>query len=164
MLTLDADGIKQLTKVKESPQDVQVTLWDETSFRGQLQEPEVLCVTKGGLRIRVPVPLIEEYIQPLPKPSGPMVAKIRELIGELNADDWSARQKAQEKLSSMGGIAAGVLRDMRPPNPKKPNPASTRSSPRWTRKSRDASRTLQDDRPGFLPANRDPCAPVLASI
>jgi hypothetical protein len=117
MLTLDADGIKQLTKVKESPQDVQVSLWDETSFRGQLQEPEVLCVTKGGLQVRVPVPLIEEYVQPLPKPSGPMVAKIRELVGELNADDWSARQKAQEKLSGMGGIAAGVLRDMRASQP-----------------------------------------------
>ena len=50
MLTLDADGIKSLAKIKERPQDVQVTLWDETSFRGQLQEPEVTCVTKGGLR------------------------------------------------------------------------------------------------------------------
>jgi hypothetical protein len=106
-----------LTKVKESPQDVQVSLWDETTFRGQLQEPEVLCVTRGGLQVKVPVPLIEEYVQPLPKPSGPMVAKIRELVNELNADDWSARQKAQEKLSGMGGIAAGVLRDMRATQP-----------------------------------------------
>ena len=117
LLTLDAEGIKMLTRIKESPQDVQVTLWDETSFRGQLQEPDVTCVTKGGLEVRVPIALVEEYTQPLPKPSGAMVAKIKELATELNADDWQARQKAQEKLASMGSIAAGVLRDLRPSQP-----------------------------------------------
>jgi hypothetical protein len=117
LLTLDADGIKTLTRVKESPQDVQVSLWDETSFRGQLQEPEVTCVTKGGLEVKVPIALIEEYIQPMPKPSGAIVTKIKELVTELNADDWSARQKAQEKLSGMGTIAASVLRDLRSAQP-----------------------------------------------
>jgi hypothetical protein len=117
LLTLDADGIKTLTRVKESPQDVQVSLWDETSFRGQLQEPEVTCITKGGLEVKVPIALIEEYTQPAPKPSGAIVTKIKELVTELNADDWSARQKAQEKLSGMGPIAASVLRDLRSAQP-----------------------------------------------
>jgi hypothetical protein len=117
MLTLDAEGIKTLAKIKESPQDVQVTLWDDTSFRGQLQEPHVTCITKGGLEVNVPIALVEEYSQPTPKPSGPMVAKIKELVTELNADDWNARQKAQEKLTSMGNISAGVLRELRPSQP-----------------------------------------------
>ena len=51
---------------------------------------------------KCPIALIEEYIQPPPKPSGAMVGKIKELVTELNADDWAARQKAQEKLVSMG--------------------------------------------------------------
>jgi hypothetical protein len=117
MLTLDADGIKALSRIKESPQDVQVTLWDDTSFRGQLQEPQVTCVTKGGLEVNVPIVLVEEYTQPTPKPSGPMVNKIKDLVKDLNADDWSARQKAQEKLTTMGQIAVGVLRDLRPTQP-----------------------------------------------
>jgi len=117
LLTLDADGIKTLARIKESPQDVQVTLWDETSFRGQMLEPQVTCVTKGGLEVTVPIALVEEYTQPLPKPSAAMVAKIKELVAELNADDWAARQKAQEKLATMGSIAAGVLREMRASQP-----------------------------------------------
>jgi hypothetical protein len=117
LLTLDADGIKSLTKIKESPADVQATLWDETSFRGQLQEPEVTCLTKGGLEVKVPIALLEEYTQPSPKPSGAMVAKIKELITALNADDWKDRQKAQEKLASMGNIAAGILKELRPTQP-----------------------------------------------
>lgn len=117
LLTLDADGIKSLTKIKESPSDVQATLWDETSFRGQLQEPEITCVTKGGLEVKVPIALLEEYTQPLPKPSGAMVAKIKELATALNADDWKDRQKAQEKLVGMGSIAAGILKELRPTQP-----------------------------------------------
>jgi hypothetical protein len=117
LLTLDADGIKTLTRIKDSPQDVQATLWDETSFRGQLQEPDITCVTKGGLTVKVPIALVEEYTDPMPKPSGAMVKKIKELVTELNADDWAARQKAQEKLAGMGSIAASVLRELRAAQP-----------------------------------------------
>jgi hypothetical protein len=117
MLALDAEGVRSLVKVKESPQDVQVSLWDETSFRGQLQEPVVTCVTKGGLEVKVPIALVEEYTQPSPKPSGAMVGKIRELVAELNAEEWAARQRAQEKLSAMGTMAIGVLRELRGSQP-----------------------------------------------
>ena len=117
LLTLDADGIKSLSRVKDSPQDVHVTLWDETSFKGQLQEPDVTCVTRGGLEVKVPIVLVEDYEQPLPKPSTAMVARIKELVGELNADDWNARQKAQDKLTSMGTIATAVLKDLKADQP-----------------------------------------------
>jgi hypothetical protein len=46
-----------------------------------------------------------------------MVEKIKALVTELNADDWNARQKAQEKLAAMGSIATSVLRDLRPHQP-----------------------------------------------
>ena len=117
ILNLDAEGLKSLTRIKESPADVQVVLWDGTSFRGQLQEPQVTCVTTGGLEIRVPIALIEEYSQPLPKPSGAMVNKIKELVAQLNADDWNHRQKAQEQLATMGTAVIGVLKEMRPAQP-----------------------------------------------
>jgi hypothetical protein len=117
LLTLDADGIKALSRVPESPQDVHVTLWDETSFKGQLQEPDITCVTKDGLEVKVPIVLVDEYLQPQPKPSAAMVARIKELVGDLNADDWNARQKAQEKLTSMGTIAVAVLKEVRADQP-----------------------------------------------
>jgi hypothetical protein len=117
LLNLDAEGIKSLARIKESPADVQVALWDETSFRGQLQEPQVTCVTKGGLEIKVPIALVEEYSQPLPRPSPAMINKIKELVARLNADDWNQRQKAQEQLAGMGGIVAGVLKELRPAQP-----------------------------------------------
>ena len=117
LLTLDADGIKTLAKIKDSPQDVQVSLWDDTSFRGQLQEPEVTCVTRGGLEVRVPIALVDEYTQPLPKPAGAVIDKIKALVAQLNADDWSSRQKAQEQLSAMGSMTTGVLRELRPTQP-----------------------------------------------
>jgi hypothetical protein len=113
MLNLDAGGIKALSRVKDSPADVQVVLWDETSFRGQLQEPLVTCVTLGGLEIKVPIALIEEYTQPLPKPSAAMIAKIKELVGELNADDFKQRAAAQEKLTSMGSAVITVLKELK---------------------------------------------------
>jgi hypothetical protein len=46
-----------------------------------------------------------------------MVDKIKSLVTELNADDWASRQRAQDKLTAMGNIAAGVLREMRPNQP-----------------------------------------------
>jgi hypothetical protein len=117
LLNLDADGIKALSRVPESPQDVHVTLWDETSFKGQLQDPDITCVTKGGLEVKVPIVLVDEYLQPLPKPSAAMVARIKELVADLNNDDWNARQKAQEKLTSMGTIAVAVLKDLKADQP-----------------------------------------------
>jgi hypothetical protein len=117
ILNIDGDGIKGLTRIKESPADVQVALWDETSFRGQLQAPQVTCVTRGGLQISVPIALIEEYSQPSPKPSAAMVTRIKELVAQLNADDWNARQKAQEQLVAMGNVVASVLRELRPNQP-----------------------------------------------
>jgi hypothetical protein len=117
LLTLDADGIKSLTRVKDSPQDVHVTLWDQTSFKGQLQEPDVTCVTRGGLEVKVPIVLVEDYEQPLPKPSAAMVGRIKELVTALNADDWNARQKAQDKLTAMGDITVSVLKDLRASQP-----------------------------------------------
>jgi hypothetical protein len=117
LLTLDAEGLKTLARIKESPADVQVVLWDETSFRGQLQEPQVTCVTAGGLEIKIPIALIEEYSQPLPKPSGAMVNKIKELVAQLNADDWNQRQKAQEQLISMGAAVVSVLKEVRAAQP-----------------------------------------------
>jgi hypothetical protein len=117
LLNLDADGIKSLSRVPESPQDVHVTLWDETSFKGQLQEPDITCVTQDGLEVKVPIVLVDQYEQPLPKPSAAMVARIKELVTDLNADDWNARQKAQEKLTSMGTIAVAVLKEVRADQP-----------------------------------------------
>jgi hypothetical protein len=46
-----------------------------------------------------------------------MVTKIKDLVAQLNADDWNARQKAQEQLVAMGNIVGAVLRELRPKQP-----------------------------------------------
>ena len=66
---------------------------------------------------RVPIALVEDYTQPLPKPAGAVVDEIKALVAQLNADDWSSRQKAQEQLSAMGSMTTSVLRDLRPTQP-----------------------------------------------
>jgi len=117
MLTLEAGGIKALTRAKDSPADVQVTLWDDSTFKGQLQQPLLTCTTRGGLEVSIPISLLEDYTQPLPKPSAAITEKIRALVTQLNADDFQQRQKAQEGLMQMGTVVAGVLRELRTAQP-----------------------------------------------
>jgi hypothetical protein len=46
-----------------------------------------------------------------------MVDKIKEVIADLNADDWKKRDRAQAQLVGMGPVAAGVLRKLRESQP-----------------------------------------------
>jgi hypothetical protein len=67
--------------------------------------------------IDVPVSLLSEYSQPLPTPSAATVEKIKSLVSDLNAGDWTQRQTAQASLISMGTAVLSVLRDMRADQP-----------------------------------------------
>ncbi len=113
-ITINAGEVKRLVKTVGAPSDVQVTLWDETTVSGQLQEQELVCQTRAGVELRVPVALMVEYQQPRPLPSGAVVENIKKLVGELNADDWKQRDAAQEKLIAMGPVIIATLKEMRP--------------------------------------------------
>lgn len=116
-IALTASEIKTLARTPGSVQDVQVVLWDGTSLSGQLQQPELDCRLKCGVEMKVPVALLQVYSQPQPQPSPSMIEKIKAIMTQLNADDWKERDRAQAALISMGPVAEGVLRDMRPKQP-----------------------------------------------
>jgi small nuclear ribonucleoprotein (snRNP)-like protein len=116
-IAINAGEIRTMSKAKESVQDVQVSLWDGTTFSGQLREPELSCKLASGVQIKVPVALLEEYSQPQPQPSALMLEKIKSLVAQLNNDDWHERDRAQAALTAMGPVAASVLKQMRPDQP-----------------------------------------------
>src|SRR5436190_15541107 len=116
-ITLNAGEIKKLSHTAGAPTDVQVVLWDETTVSGQLQEQEVSCQLKSGVTMKVPVALVEEYNQPRPQASGTVVNSIKDLVGELNSDDWKQRDAAQDKLIAMGTVVISTLKQVRAAQP-----------------------------------------------
>jgi hypothetical protein len=111
-LTVNAGEIKTLTLNKESGVDVQVVLWDGTTMSGQLQQLELPVTLAGGLQMKVPVALLEEYSQPQPQPSDEMAARIKKEVEGLNSDDWKQRDRAKAKLISIGPVAIPVLKQL----------------------------------------------------
>ena len=112
-IALSAGEIKRMAHTEGSPTDVQVTLWDDTTVSGQLQEQEVTCRLNSGVEIRVPVALVQDYSQPRPQPSESVVTTIKSLVAELNAEDWKQRDAAQSKLASMGAVVVKTLKELR---------------------------------------------------
>jgi hypothetical protein len=113
-ITMNAGEVKRLVKMPGSPSDVQVVLWDETTVSGQLQEQEVLCKLESGIEMKVPVALVRAYAQPRPMPSAQVVEAIKGLVAELSADDWKARDGAQDRLTTMGPVVIATLQQIRP--------------------------------------------------
>jgi len=112
-LVIDATQIKSLKHAKGSVQDVQVTLWDDTTVSGQLAETELACSLRCGVTMRVPVALVDEYNQPTPQPNEAMIKRIKDAVTELSADDWKARDRAESSLVNIGPMAAGTLKQLR---------------------------------------------------
>lgn len=116
-IAVNATEIRSLTRAKDSVQDVQVVLWDGTSVSGQLQTPDLDCELKCGVTMKVPVALLDEYVQPQPRPSPSMVEKIKAIIVDLNADDWKQRDRATAALIGMGPVASSALKELRAKQP-----------------------------------------------
>ncbi len=118
--TIDIDGaqVRSMTRAPESAGlDVQVTLWDQTTVSGQLQQPQVTCTLRCGIEVSVPVALIEQYSNPNPSASDAMVERIRSVAAELSAEDWQQRERAEAQLVAMGPSVVSVLREMAPTQP-----------------------------------------------
>lgn len=116
-LTLDGQQIKSIVHSRTSPLDVVVKLWDDTSVGGQLAEQELTCQLKSGVTLKVPVALVAEYAQPQPKPADAMAERVKQIVGQLNADDFKAREEAQQQLISLGASIAPILKDLRNDQP-----------------------------------------------
>jgi hypothetical protein len=112
-LKLPASQLRSMSRVKESTDDVQVTLWDQTRLTGQLETQSLTCDLGDGIQVSLPVPLIDAFSQPSPMPSAQMLEKIKAVVQQLNADDWKARDQAQADLVAMGNTIVPVLKKVR---------------------------------------------------
>ncbi|MGD1275798.1 MAG: hypothetical protein ABR964_01080 [Tepidisphaeraceae bacterium] len=109
--------VRRLTHAAGGSADVQVTLWDNTIISGQLQQQEVQCKLLSGTSINIPLALVSEYNQPLPRPSDVMIEKIKTLVTGLSADDWKQRDEAEAALVTLGPSVISVLKDQRSSQP-----------------------------------------------
>lgn len=116
-IALSGAEIRALSRAPGAGLDVQVTLWDQTTVSGQLEEPQVSCALNCGMDVSIPLALVEQYSNPSPKPSASMVERIKLVVAELSADDWKQRERAEEQLVQMGPVVATVLREMLPSQP-----------------------------------------------
>jgi hypothetical protein len=116
-IALDARQISKIASAgadEKSPAgEIQVTLWDGSTMSGQISDASVHCHLLSGPDLNVPIPLIRQYVQPHPQPSPAMTQQITAAAGDLSADDWRQRDRAEETLESMGTAVIGVLRDIR---------------------------------------------------
>jgi len=116
-LTVRGEEIQKIVRVEKSPVDVQITLWDQSTLTGQLQEQQITCALKCGAAVKIPVALIQEYLQPQPKPSAMMADKIKEIVAALSSENWKERDRAQAQLLAMGAQVAGVLSEIQSAQP-----------------------------------------------
>jgi hypothetical protein len=116
-IAVNAAEVKSLTHLPDSAADVSVTLWDGTSLSGQVQGQGLKVTLASGGTIQVPLAMVVKYEQPQPQPSNQMIEKIREVIGDLNADDWKKRDRAQATLVNMGPVASSILKKLRDSQP-----------------------------------------------
>jgi hypothetical protein len=116
-ITVNAGEIKSMAHPKENPTDVQLVMFDGSTLSGQLQELDLPVQTAGGLSLKVPLALLEEYSQPQPQPSKDLTDKIKKVVEDLNSKDWKQRDRAEAALLSMGPAAIGVLKQLRQDQP-----------------------------------------------
>lgn len=116
-IAVNAAEVKSLTHLSESAADVSLILWDGTSLSGQVQSAALTVSLASGITMNVPLAMVVRYEQPQPQPSDAMIEKIREVIGDLNADDWKKRDRAQASLVGMGPVASSVLKKLRDSQP-----------------------------------------------
>lgn len=113
-ITLNGPEIRTISRGERQGMDVQISMWDQTTVSGQLQQDAIDLQLDSGLAVHVPVTLIQRYNQPIPQPSAAVADRIRALVAELNADDWKQRDRAEDQLTSMGVSVIGVLKELQP--------------------------------------------------
>ncbi|HZZ42587.1 MAG TPA: hypothetical protein VFE58_06595 [Tepidisphaeraceae bacterium] len=113
-LTINGAEVKRLAHPDPAGLDVQITLWDDSTCSGQLEQPDVPMKLNSGVTLTIPAALIAEYTQPEPTPSPAMIARITALVTSLGAEDYKQREQAETDLTAMGPSVARILRDLKP--------------------------------------------------
>jgi hypothetical protein len=116
-IALHAGEIRAITHAKESPADLSVTTWDGTVFSGQLEEQSVVCHLKSGVDMQIPIGLLETYSNPSATVPPMILDKIKQMVTDLNADDWKQRDTAEHQLVKIGPGVIATLKQMRDAQP-----------------------------------------------
>ncbi len=112
-IEMNGDEIRGITHAA-TPLDLQLSLWDSAIIGGQVENTSVTMKLKGDTELTVPLALVESYQHPMPRPPAMVVARLTQIIHDLNADDWKARDYAEAQLTAVGPVGVGLLREMRP--------------------------------------------------
>lgn len=112
-IPIDSVHVRGLRHGGSAPAEVQVTLWDQATLSGRSRADTFVCGLKSGGDVKVPVSLVDSYVNPDPQPPPQIVEKIRSVIAELNSDDLKRRDRAQGQLTEMGPMVAGTLKMLR---------------------------------------------------
>jgi len=116
-LTVNGPEIRSLQRGKGAPGEVQITLWDNASLSGQLENDSLDVSLASGVPMKVPVALMDIYSNPQARPPAQVVDRIKVLVGQLNAEDWKARDRAEAQLAAIGPALSGVLGELRTGQP-----------------------------------------------
>jgi hypothetical protein len=116
-LEIAGEQVAALERVKESPTDVQIKLWDSAVVSGRMVETQLPMKLASGVVVKVPVSAVKEYQQPTPKPSATVLEQIGTLVKQLNADDAKDRDAAEQQLISFGANVGPVLTELRAKQP-----------------------------------------------
>ncbi len=113
--TISVNGaeVKSMDHLTDGSRDVQVVMWDGATLSGQVESESLECQLQCGVKMSIPVALLQNYVQPQPAPSAEMLDRIRAAIKDLSDPDWKRRDRAAALLTSMGPVVAGSLVELR---------------------------------------------------
>ncbi len=117
VITIKAPEVCRLIRTPGSASDAQVTLWDQTSIRGQIQESALPLKLGSGAAVSIPVGIISDYNCASPQPKSAVADKIKALVAQLNADDWKQREEAEKSLMAIGTPVLATLKELRAAQP-----------------------------------------------
>ncbi len=109
-LAIEGGQVKRLTHLKGTAADVLITLWDDSTIQGQLEQTTLICGMADGIELKAPLSTVALYEHPRPAMPDSAVAEFNRLLADLADADAGKADLAQEKLAAMGGGAILPLR------------------------------------------------------
>jgi hypothetical protein len=94
-----------------------VTLWDNTLVTGIPAERSLTLKLAGGLELSIPADLISSYTNTAAIPNDHAASNVKELVAQLNDDNFRTRESAQAKLLDAGKSILPLLKELRPSQP-----------------------------------------------
>ncbi len=113
-LSLNAPEIAAIVRPDPGLPDVQVTMFDQSTFRGTIDAPTLPIQLTAGPKLDIAVAAIRDYQNPRPFPAQSVVTQANDLIAQLGVGDWKQREQVEVQLTAMGPALVSVLEDASP--------------------------------------------------